>query len=763
MESENLLKHDALTAAQTQAARWSAYVIAGASLLLGGLSLTHAAPAPSGLPEPWTLLVACIPTAGLALAATSGFRWVRHALPVLWALLIPLMLAEPFVSKQTALAMIGPATLAALTAGPRTIAVCTVMPFVVVTARAGTQTAYLDGQYLAVFLVLVAILVLSQRTLRVVVAHATRSARLFDALTRETNEVVTLSGPGKDGDNAAIKFMSPSVTRVLGYPENAPEKLKWTEVIHPNDIDKIARLSSSVRALEGNSNTAQFRMRHKDGTFRWMVARATNLLHLPHVRGVLSSFVDVTNLVEEREEVERKLEYEARHDAATGLPNRRMLQDHLHDALATCAAGATRSLIFVDIDGFKRVNDSLGHDFGDRLIVAIAARFRPDLPEGASVYRFGGDELCVLASCDGDVAESVAEKLLESIRRPFTLEERNVFVTASIGVTAVHPEHDRPEVVLQEADLAMYRAKERGRNMMVRFDRLMRERADRRNEVEQALRGALDADQLRLVYQPRIGRGGLHVTGFEALLRFKHPTLGNIGPDEFIPIAEETGLIDPIGRWVVERACRQLAEWKRRFPTHELHMAVNLSGRQLRGAADVVGDVRTALAETGVEASCLEFEVTESVLLDRAGQAVACLGRLRDLGVRIAIDDFGTGYSSLAYLRELPVDVLKIDRAFVAKLDKSKEDAAIARLIVTLADALGLTTVAEGVEQSSQRDVLLDLGCDQLQGFLFARPLEVEAATEYLAASPSREVEDSSIVSGEKSGTAGDDERGAAE
>jgi diguanylate cyclase (GGDEF)-like protein/PAS domain S-box-containing protein len=710
------------------------------------------------------MIGAFVPTAALAIAAMRRIRWVRHALPILWAALVPVMLAEPFVSKQTALAMVGPPMLAALTAGPRTIAACAVLPFFVVVARVGTRNAYLDVQYIGIYLVLIAILALSQWTLQVVVAHATRSARLFDALTRETNEVVTLSGPGKSGDNAAITFMSPSVTRVLGYPENEPDKLKWAEVIHPDDVDKIARLSSSVRAHEGNSDTAQFRMRHKDGTFRWMVARATNLLHLPHVRGVLSSFVDVTNLVEERQEVERKLEHEARHDAATGLPNRRMLHDDLRDALTTCAEGGRRSLIFVDIDGFKRVNDSLGHDFGDRLIVAIAERFRPDIPDGAGIYRFGGDELCVLSECDGDVAEVVAEKLLESVRLPFTIEERNVFVTASIGVTVVHPEHDRPEAVLQEADLAMYRAKERGRNMKVRFDRLMRERADRRHDVEQALRGALEAGQLRVVYQPRVGRGGLLVTGFEALLRFKHPTLGNVGPDEFIPIAEETGLIDPIGRWVLEQACKQLAAWKVQFPRHSLHMAVNLSGRQLHGASDVVADVRAILAETGVEASCLELEVTESVLLDRAGQAVARLAELQELGVQIAIDDFGTGYSSLAYLRELPVDVLKIDRAFVARLDKSKEDAAIARLIVTLAEALGLTTVAEGVEHPSQRDALLDLGCHQLQGFFFARPLELEAASEYLAVAPNVQDEESGIVSGEKPVSDADDsERGAAE
>ncbi len=728
-------KHEALARAQSSAALWAAWILVGANLLFAGLTLWR--PGIHGLPPTWALVGALVPTAALAIATSRGNPWGRQALPVLWAVAVPLLIIEPFITDQTALAMIGPAALAALTAGPRMVVACAALPLVVITLRSGVSTAYHEVAYLSIYVVLILILALCQRTLRVVVADAVESAQLFDALTRETNEVLTLSGPGKDGDSAAIKYMSPSVTRVLGYPYDEPESLKWATVIHPDDVPKIAKLSQTVRADVGNSDTSQFRMRHKDGHYRWMVARATNLLHLPHVRGVLSSFVDVSQLVEERESVERRLEHEAHHDAATGLPNRRMLHESLAALLGretSVANETTHSVVFVDIDGFKRVNDSLGHDFGDRLITAVAERFRPALPDGTSVFRFGGDELCVLLALPGEKAEAIGRELLASMKEPFQLDERAIFITASMGVAVVMSEHDRPEAVLQDADLAMYRAKEKGRNNCVRFDRSMRERADRRHNVEQALRGALEAGQLRVVYQPRVTCPGFGVSGFEALLRFRHPTLGDIGPDEFIAIAEETGLIDSIGRWVLEQACGQLAAWRKRFPgLSELRMAVNLSGRQLHGATDIAKDVASILSAAGVSAKLLELEITESVLMNRVGRALKHLEDLKALGVKLAIDDFGTGYSSLSYLRDFPVDVVKIDRAFVSKLERSDQDGAIARLIISLADALSLDTVAEGVENEAQRDLLVEYGCQQLQGYLFARPLERVDAESFLA------------------------------
>ncbi len=731
-----LHKHEALARAQATAAQWAAWILVASTALFAVWTLIK--PGANGLPSTWALLVALAITLGLAVFTSRGALWVRHALPLHWAVAIPLLVTEPFISQQTALAMIGPAALATLTAGKRTVFGCAVLPLLVITLRAGVHTAYLELEYLAVYAVLILILTLCQRTLRLVVMEAARSSQLFDALTRETNEVVTLSGPGRDGNSATISFISPSVTRVLGYPQNEPEHMKWGELIHPDDVPKIALLSKTVRSNPGTSDTSQFRMRHKDGHFRWMVARATNLLHLPHVRGVLSSFVDVTSLVDEREQVERKLEHEARHDAATGLPNRRMLHEQLELALKMPLESASQSLLFIDIDGFKRVNDSLGHDFGDRLIVAIADRFRAQLPNQAELFRFGGDELCALLEVSDQEAERIAEQLLVAMKKAFKLDERDVFVTASIGIAGLRADHDRPEAVLQEADLAMYRAKEGGRNISVRFDQAMRERADRRHNLEQALRGALDAGQLRVVYQPRVHGSNYLVSGFEALLRFRHPVLGEVGPNEFIPIAEETGLIEPIGRWVLREACLQLRDWRERWPQRDLHMAINLSARQLCGPNNVTQEVAEVLLETGLDPAFVELEITESVLMDRAGRALSRLQELKKLGVKLAIDDFGTGYSSLSYLRDFPVDVVKIDRAFVSRLDQTKEDAAIARLIVALAESLGLDTVAEGVETAAQRDELVAFGCRQLQGFLFARPLEPKDAERFLEGLESR-------------------------
>lgn len=437
--------------------------------------------------------------------------------------------------------------------------------------------------------------------------------------------------------------------------------------------------------------------------------------------------------IEERKLAEQRLAHEAHHDSATGLPNRRRLHDMLADGLEDAKRGIEQSVLFIDIDGFKVVNDSLGHDFGDRLITSVAERLGPALPEGSTVFRFGGDELVALVRASDELAGEIAAGLVDSMHRPFELGERDVFVTASIGIAALRADHDRPEAVLKDADLAMYRAKERGRNRCERFDEKMRHRAVRRHELEQALRCALDAGEFSLAYQPKVSTNDGRIVGFEALARWNSAKLGSIVPAEFVPLAEETGLIVPIGHWVLEHAGAQLHAWQKRSPRlGGLKMAVNLSGRQLLGQDDFAEQVKAVLEANEVLPWSLELEVTESVLMTNAAKAVERLEGLKKLGVKLAIDDFGTGYSSLSYLRRFPVDVLKIDRAFVTGLGTSKEDSAIVHLIITLAQALGLETVAEGVETHEQLLELRSLGCDQLQGFLISRPLSAEAATALL-------------------------------
>ncbi len=700
-----------------------------------GLAFIMSLGRPTGLgfPEPWAVGAVLALTVALAVAVQREVRGASVALVALYSLAIPLLMREPFVTEKTAVAPLAPAVVAVLVAGPRVVLAAAATPLAILILRAPAASPYAGLGYLLIFGVLVALLVGVQQMMRSAVDQATRSSALFEALAQETNEIITISGPGKDGNDAGVLFVSPSVTRVLGYPPDEPKGMPWADVIHPDDIDKIAKMSLHIRSAPGTSGTGQFRMRHKEGGYRWMTARATNLLHHAHVRGVLSTFVDVTPFVEEQHRVETQLAHDAGHDPATKLPNRRSLRERLTQAIEAVTGGQHWSLLLFDIDGFKLVNDSLGHDFGDKLVLEISSRMRPSVGDRGTIFRFGGDEIAVLCAEQDDRASSLASEIVVAMRQPFNIDDRQVFVTVSVGVASVRPDHDRPEAVLGDADVAMYRAKERGRDCVEIFDENMRVRAKRRHEMEQALRCALENDELRLVFQPKVLAVEGRLVGFEALLRWTSAKLGPIPPADFIPLAEETGLIVPIGRWVLERACAELQAWKRRSPrVAGLKMAVNLSGRQLLGQEDFAAEVKTILERFDVPPWNLEFEVTESLLMTNAARSVDRLRQLKDLGIKIAIDDFGTGYSSLSYLRKFPVDVVKVDRSFVTGLGTSKEDAAIVHLIVTLAQALGLETVAEGVETETQLAELRQLGCDQAQGYLIARPLEAVDADTFI-------------------------------
>jgi diguanylate cyclase (GGDEF)-like protein len=447
--------------------------------------------------------------------------------------------------------------------------------------------------------------------------------------------------------------------------------------------------------------------------------------------GYCSHLVVVARDETEHRAAEAKLHYQSRHDALTGLANRVLLVERLRDALHHGERTRTGvALIFLDIDHFKVVNDSLGHEAGDQLLVSAAHRIERVLRFGDTLARFGGDELAVVCSDVQEVrdAQFVAQRIAAVFDEPFMLDDSEVFVSVSVGIAVSDGAHDTPERMMRDADVAMFTAKALGRSRIEVFDDAMRARAVERLEVERSLRRALLRDELRVHYQPLVSFDCSEVTGFEALLRWQHPERGLLGPADFLPIAEETGLIVPIGAWVLRAVCFQAAAWAADAPEgHEMRVAVNLSARQL-AHPDLVATVAEALAQSGLPPHLLVLEITESVLMTDRELAVTILHALRSLGVRLSIDDFGTGQSSLGYLKTLPVDSLKIDRSFVDGLGTDPDDSAIVEAVVHMGHALGLTVTAEGIETPAQLSELRALGCDLGQGFYFARPQPGEVA-----------------------------------
>lgn len=427
----------------------------------------------------------------------------------------------------------------------------------------------------------------------------------------------------------------------------------------------------------------------------------------------------------ERKRAEAEMLRLALHDSLTGLPNRALFMDRLEVALARTRrdGGGEIAVLIVDLDRFKTVNDSLGHLAGDRLLTMVAARLSEQVAAGDALARFGTDVFAMLLTGIAGIEDAVraAEATSAAMAAPFTLDESEVFLTTSIGIAASDPEHQSAAAILRDADAAMHRAKERGRSRHELFDDLMRVAAVQRLETENALHRALQREELRVHFQPEISLASGRVRGFEALVRWEHPTRGLLGPAEFVPLAEETGLIVPLGAWVLDQACAQLRRWRTSSLHRDLGMAVNLSARQV-AAPGLVDTVRDTLARHVLPPEALTLEITESLVVADDDVTLGVFADLRALGVRIAVDDFGTGYASLAALKRFPADVLKIDRAFVEGLGRDPADASIVAAVVALARALGLEVVAEGVERPDQHAAVRELGCDLGQGFLFARP-----------------------------------------
>jgi len=447
----------------------------------------------------------------------------------------------------------------------------------------------------------------------------------------------------------------------------------------------------------------------------------------------------IGNAIERREEEERT-RYEALHDPLTGLPNRNLFLDRLGHALTQAErTQSSVAVLFLDLDQFKLVNDSLGHAAGDELLAAVAPRLEQGLRPSDTIARFGGDEFAVLAEVRTERdAVRVAERIKVALSRPFKLRQREHFVSASMGISLGRGEK-APEAMIRDADAALYRAKERGRGGYEIFDSAMRARAVEHMRIENDLRRALDREELELHYQPIVGLRDGSIMALEALLRWRHPEYGLTSPTSFIPVAEESQLIIPVGRWVIEEACNRVAEWQSLQPdAAPVRIAVNLSGRQI-GDPQLLTTVSAAIEGSGIDPATLSFELTESVLFEESGVSERIMRSLRGIGVRLVLDDFGSGFSSLGYLKRFPLDGIKLDRSFIENVADGLTDAQIVKAVVEMARALGLEIVAEGVETSDQLAAVRNLGCHQAQGFYFMPALPAEEVPGVLTQSPWRE------------------------
>ena len=524
-----------------------------------------------------------------------------------------------------------------------------------------------------------------------------------------------------------------SLCDLLGYGEQELLALNVRDVVHREDVGTV--LAQMRELLCGGAGSYQSEKRFLDSRGRevWVLTSASVVRKdaLTDSR-LIFQLQDITD----RKRAEERLQYDAFHDALTGLPNRSLFMEHLRHSVerARRGKGYVFAVLFLDFDRFKVINDSLGHLLGDRLLVEVASRLKECVRTIDTVARLGGDEFTVLLDdmSHPEDTDAVLARIQQAVARPFDLGGHEVYTSASIGVTLSTVGYVSAEDALRDADTAMYKAKQLGRARYVMFDPQMHSTAVELLSMETDLRKAVERGELLLHYQPIYSLSKNRLAGFEALVRWNHPQRGMVPPAEFITLAEENGLILQIGEWVIREACRQLKQWRDSWAAaHGLYITVNLSGRQFT-QPDLVEQVVYAAHGAELPLGCLKLEVTESVLMENIDVAITKLEQLRDLGVEISIDDFGTGYSSLSYLHRLPIDTLKVDRSFVMRMSGEDENTEIVRTIITLAKSLEMKVVAEGVETQEQRALLQALRCDAAQGFLFSRPLDARAAEDLL-------------------------------
>jgi diguanylate cyclase (GGDEF)-like protein/PAS domain S-box-containing protein len=551
---------------------------------------------------------------------------------------------------------------------------------------------------------------------------------------RESEERYALAASGAndglfDWDLRANRIhFSARWKEMIGHPggEVGPAPEEWLGRIHPEDVGEFRqRLDAHLRGEKAHFEM-EHRLRHRDGTYRWMLSRG---LAVRDERGefhrMAGSLTDITR----QKEAEERLLHDALHDALTGLANRTLFADRLHQALARSRRREHYSfaVLYVDLDQFKVVNDRLGHLAGDEVLVALARRLEACLRPGDTVARLGGDEFAVLVEDVDEVSQAlrIADRIHEELGPPLIVRGHEVFATASVGIARGTTRYEAAQDLLRDADIAMFRAKRRGRGSSEIFDASMHAIAITRLKMETELRRALERQELRIHYQPLVSLETRLIIGMEALVRWQHPERGLLPANEFVALAEEMGAIVPLGRWVLVNACVEARKWQNGGPP--VAVSVNLAARQF-SQSDVLALTREALDESGLPAPNLRLELTEGALMEDPARATTKLNELKQLGVNLDVDDFGTGYSSLSYLRRFPIDALKIDRAFVSRMDAEEEDREIVRTIVSLAATLGVAAVAEGVETPEQEAQLRGFHCEYAQGFLFSPPVPPEMA-----------------------------------